>query len=207
SVWQTYLDRLRANTQRLTRFVNDLLDVAAIERGKITLEPQSLSVGILAQDVLALFGPKLQEKKITGQVRVGVQLPPVFADPEKIRQVIVNLVSNALKFTPEGGRIEISAETLPQKKALRLSVRDTGIGISDEDQQKIFYKFEQVKSARSSVKGPKGTGLGLSICRALVELHGGTIGVESRPGEGSVFFFTLPIHQEAAHEPVAHSLH
>jgi signal transduction histidine kinase len=194
STWQTYMERLRVNTQRLTRFVNDLLDVGALERGKVTLERQPVNVAILVQDVSAFFAAKLAERKLVCVTTIPkVSLPKAWADPDKVRQVLVNLVANAVKFTPERGTLEIGVEVLPGGKMLRTFVKDSGVGISPENQTKIFNKFEQVHAARQTVKGPKGTGLGLSICRALVELHGGTIGVESKPGEGSCFYFTLPL--------------
>lgn len=193
---ETYVQRLHANTRRLTNFVNDLLDVAAIERGKIKLELQSVSLGILIQDVAALFTPKMAEKHIAFRTSIPADLPFAFADADKTRQILINLLSNAIKFTPEAGHITLSAEPV-SAKSLRVVVEDSGIGIRPEEQQKIFNKFEQVDSARQKIKGPKGTGLGLAICRALVELHGGIIGVESEPGKGSRFYFTLPIAREA----------
>ena len=192
-VWQTYLERLRVNTQRLTKFVNDLLDVAALERGKVILEKRSVNLPILIQDVAAFFGPKMKEKQLTANVYQNPLHSTADADPDKVRQVLINLLSNAIKFTPENGRIEFHLHEVPAEKLIRVAVKDSGIGISEQDQLKVFSKFEQVKSARQDVKGPKGTGLGLSIARTLVELHGGTLSLESKLGEGSTFFFTLPI--------------
>ena len=203
SVWETYLERLRANTGRLTRFVNDLLDVAALERGKVSLEPSMIDVGRLAQEVLAFFEPRLKEKMIHCEIVRPSELPPAFADAEKIRQVLINLMANAIKFTPDGGRIEIRLAVSVQPRCFRIAVKDSGIGISAEDQRKLFNKFEQVRSARRGVQGPKGTGLGLSISQALVRLHGGTLCVQSRPQEGSEFYFSLPIESVAASEVVA----
>ncbi len=193
SVWQTYAERLRINTQRLTRFVNDLLDVAALERGKVALERQPVNVVLLIQDVVSFYSAKLAERKlscITAFPREG--LPLAWADPDKIRQVLVNLLSNAIKFTPERGTIEIGAKEIAHDQELQIYVKDSGLGIAPENHAKIFNKFEQVHAARQNVKGPKGTGLGLSICRAIVELHEGQLGVESKRGEGSRFYFTLP---------------
>ncbi len=192
--WKTYLERLKVNTQRLTRFVNDLLDVAALERGKVVLERQPVNTAILIQDVVSLYRGKFMEKKLNCRTPIPKEaLPDAWADSEKVRQVLVNLVSNAVKFTPEGGTIEVGVSSIPVEKSIRLFVKDSGLGIAEEDQATIFNKFEQVQSARQTIKGPKGTGLGLSICRALVELHGGTLGVDSKPGEGSCFYFTLPV--------------
>ncbi len=194
STWQTYIERLRINTQRLTRFVNDLLDVAALERGKVKLEQQPLNLAILIQDVAAFYAVKIAEKKLVCHTAIPeAPLSKAWADPDKIRQVLINLLSNAIKFTPEHGTLEIGVKELSSEKRLRVYVKDSGFGIAAEDQAKIFNKFEQVHTTRQNVKGPKGTGLGLSICRALVELHGGTLGVESAPGEGSCFYFTLPL--------------
>jgi signal transduction histidine kinase len=199
STWQTYMDRLRVNTRRLTRFVNDLLDVAALERGKVTLHEAPVNLAIFIQDVAAFYAAKIAERKLVCRIVVPeTPVPEVRADPDKIRQVLVNLVSNAIKFTPEQGAIEIGVKALPQEKCVNVYVQDTGLGIAAEDQARIFNKFEQIRSARQNVKGPKGTGLGLSICRALIELHGGTIGVDSTPGEGSRFHFELPMASSSA---------
>lgn len=197
-----HLNRIRVNTQRLTRFVNDLLDVAALERGKIQIQCQAIDVSIVAQDVLKLFEAKLQERKLTSDLECPADIPKALADPEKIQQVLINLVSNAIKFTPDGGHIEISIEHLAPRKSLRVCVTDSGIGLDLKDQLTIFNKFEQVQNARRQVQGPKGTGLGLSICRELIQKHGGELGVTSRLGQGSTFFFTLP----AAEIPVAQAL-
>lgn len=191
-VWKTYLERMRLNTQRLTRFVNDLLDVAALERGKITLDRRPVPIGPIIQDVLNLFTPKMAERRLVVRTDIAADLPPAFADAEKVRQVLTNLLSNAIKFTPAEGLIEAGVRK-KTAETLEVFVKDSGIGIPRDEHQRIFNKFEQVPGARQAVKGPKGTGLGLSICRALVELHGGMIGVTSAPKEGSRFFFTLPL--------------
>lgn len=200
--WPGYMERMRMNTQRLTRFVNDLLDVAAIERGKITLTPQPADLKTLAREVLDFYIPKFSEKRLYAALEAPEELPLIAIDADKLRQVLMNLVSNAIKFTPAGGWIKIRLEQ--QKDQLRIAVRDTGIGISEEDQQKIFNKFEQVRSSRSSVKGPKGTGLGLAISRSLVELHGSRLHVRSRPGEGTTFYFSLPLKKEISYELTGH---
>jgi signal transduction histidine kinase len=191
--WGTYLQRLRVNTQRLTRFVNDLLDVAALERGKVMIDRRSTNAGLVIQDVITLFAAKMGERKLNVRTDIPADAPPALIDADKIRQVLTNLISNAIKFTPANGTIELGLKTKPSEKMLELYVKDSGVGITEENQGRIFNKFEQVHAARTTLKGPKGTGLGLSICKALVELHGGTIGVTSHPGEGSRFYFTLPI--------------
>ena len=145
-----------------------------------------------AKEVLTLYEASFQEKKISTELLCSPDLPKAWADPEKIAEVLINLVGNAIKFTPAGGRVEVSLEHLVPKKLIRFCVTDTGMGISEKDQLTIFNKFEQVQTARSQIKGPKGTGLGLSSCRELITLHGGEIGVTSHLGQGSTFYFTLP---------------
>ncbi|HYP52691.1 MAG TPA: ATP-binding protein [Pyrinomonadaceae bacterium] len=116
-------------------------------------------------------------------------MQPLRADRVKLRRVLVNLISNALKFTPKGGRVEINAEQL-HARAARVSVADTGVGIAKDDIERLFDKYEQARSR--ATRSEKGTGLGLYITRQLVELHGGKISAESEPGKGSVFSFTIP---------------
>ncbi len=193
AAWENYLERLRINTQRLARFVNDLLDVAALERGKIRLEPRPVELVTMAQDVMGLFALKMKEKQLSYDVVGSHDLAPAWADPDKIRHVLMNLVSNAIKFTPPGGTIRIRIEKEQTDGRQRISVIDTGLGITESDQANIFNKFEQVYSARKNIQGPKGTGLGLAICKALIELHGQTLEVQSRLGEGSTFYFALPV--------------
>jgi signal transduction histidine kinase len=195
SAWENYLERLRINTQRLTRFINDLLDVAALDRGKMKLQIQPVDLLAIAQDVLGLLALKMREKALAYDVLGD---PPVWvqADPEKIRQVLINLVSNAIKFTPAGGRIQIQLRR-DDPGGVCVSVKDTGIGIALEDQSSIFNKFEQIASARRNVTGPKGTGLGLSISKALIELHGQTLNIQSDTGRGSCFYFVLPAAKPA----------
>lgn len=189
--WDVYLKRLRLNTQRLNRFVTDLLDVAALERGKVTLQLQRVDLCALAQDVLHLFAVQCRDKQL--QCRLEAPDPCIWVriDPDKIRQVLINLVANAVKFTPAAGIITLTIEFLPDEDHVLVQVKDTGIGIAVADQAKIFNKFEQVASARRYVPSAKGTGLGLAICRSLIELHGHELGVRSQFGHGSAFFFKV----------------
>ena len=129
-----------------------------------------------------------REKEITLAERLPEDLPPLQADRAKLRRVLVNLLSNALKFTPRGGRVEVSAAR--EGGAVRVSVADTGVGIPPEDLARLFDKYEQARSR--ATRSEKGTGLGLYITRQLVELHGGEISVRSEVGKGSTFSFTMP---------------
>jgi signal transduction histidine kinase len=191
--WEDYHHRMAQNVQRLERFVNDLLDVAALDRGKVQIEPEVVDIAALAREAVAFFEASIEKKRMRLDVEVADGLPKALADPDKITQVVDNLLSNAIKFTPEGGTIRLRLEDLAPRPFLQISVIDSGLGIRPEDQTKIFNKFEQVKSARQKIRGPKGTGLGLAICRGLIELHGGELRVRSQPEEGSTFAFTLPV--------------
>jgi len=195
------MERIKNNTARLSRFINDLLDVAKIEAGKLDVNIQKCNLLSLVEDIFLLFKPLAQERNIsltmTNNLGSGVS---VLADEDRLKQVITNLLSNALKFTPDGGNVRIDIEqTGPAHNPFaRISVADSGIGIAPENLEKIFSKFEQVREARQQIKGPKGTGLGLTIAKAIVELHNGKIWVESTPGKGTTFFFTIPMVEEIA---------
>lgn len=190
AAWPGYIERLRVNTQRLNRFINDLLDVAALERGKVEMVFQTFAPHELMADIAGFFVPRFSEKKLTLRISAPSAAGPAFGDPEKIRQVLTNLLANAIKFTPEGGVIEVGAERV--EAGIRFFVRDSGIGIAPEDQPRLFQKFVQIRSARAAVKGPKGTGLGLALCRNIIAAHRSSLRVDSVPGQGSCFSFTLP---------------
>lgn len=181
---------IRAHTGRLSRFVTDLLDLAKIERGAFSVSLQKTDLQAVCREAVEFLRPLGQEARVTLEAPGGGPYAPVAADPERLRQVLVNLLSNALKFTPPDGRISVALEN--SGEGLLCSVSDTGIGLAAEDLERIFDKFEQVRTSRAVARGHKGTGLGLSICRAIMDAHGGKIWAESRPGEGSRFCFTLP---------------
>ena len=183
-----YLSRIQANADRLTRMLNELLDLSKIEAGKTELRPTVLSIQELIADVLDVLRPLAQRKSITMEVTALDGLPKVHADRDKLYEVLANLVDNAIKFTPSGGRIQIGTKVL-NDRYIRVEVSDTGCGIPEEDLPKIFDKFYRVHSLSSNHAG---AGLGLAIAKGLIELHGGTIGVESTSGKGSHFYFTVP---------------
>lgn len=183
-----YLSRIQANADRLTRMLNELLDLSKIEAGKTELRPTVLSIQELIADVLDVLRPLAQQKSITMEVTSLDGIPKVHADRDKLYEVLANLVDNAIKFTPSGGRIQIGTKVL-NDRYIRVEVSDTGCGIPEEDLPKIFDKFYRVHSLSSNHAG---AGLGLAIAKGLIELHGGTIGVESTSGKGSHFYFTVP---------------
>jgi signal transduction histidine kinase len=180
---------MERNTQSLIELVNDLLDASKLESGTMRLDMSEVGLRPLVEDLRETMLPMAREKEIEIETAVPGELPPLRADRAKLRRVLVNLVSNALKFTPRGGRVEISA-TL-DGGAAKVSVSDTGVGIPPEDIERLFDKYEQARSR--ATRSEKGTGLGLYITRQLVELHGGRIEARSEVGRGSTFSFTIPV--------------
>jgi signal transduction histidine kinase len=184
-----YLTRVRSNTQHLAGLINDLLDLSKIESGKIEVKSSLVSMGGLVHEVVETLRPIAVEKGIALEAAIPEQSIMVWADRDKINQVLMNLIGNAIKFTPAHGTVTVSASRNGDER-VQVSVSDTGPGVPPEEKEKIFDKFYQVGEV-DGVK-PKGTGLGLAICKALVELHGGRIWVESEMNRGSTFYFTLP---------------
>jgi signal transduction histidine kinase len=179
---------MERNAQSLIELVNDLLDASKIESGTMRLDITSINLRGLIDELRETMEPLAREKEIRLDDKLPPDLPLVEADRTKLRRILVNLLSNALKFTPKGGLVQIRAEGLDGR--VRLSVADTGVGIAPEDVARLFDKYEQARSR--ATRGEKGTGLGLYITKQLVELHGGEITVDSTPGHGSTFSFTLP---------------
>jgi signal transduction histidine kinase len=184
-----YLTRVRSNTQHLASLINDLLDLAKIESGRIEVKSSRVSLGGLVYEVVESLRPVAAEKVIELEATIFEPSILVWADRDKINQVLTNLIGNAIKFTPAEGRVTVSASKNGNEN-VQVSIADTGPGIPPDEKQKIFDKFYQL--AQVGEAKPKGTGLGLAICKALVELHGGTIWVESEPSVGSTFYFNLP---------------
>ena len=188
------LTTIKNNVFRLSHFIDDLLDTAKIEAGRMEIHPQLLDLSPLVTEMVALFMPKAEKEKIDIRIELPIDLPKVYADGDRIRQVLTNLISNGIKFTPSGGTVTISAEeTMENPEFIQVKVSDNGIGIPFEDLDRIFDKFQQVREVREKVEGAKGTGLGLSIVKSIVELHGGKVWAESKLGEGTTFVFTLPV--------------
>jgi signal transduction histidine kinase len=190
---------VRSNTQHLAGLINDLLDLAKIEEGKVELQSERVSLGGLAHEVMETLKPIAAEKLIEWAV-ISEPSVLVWADREKVTQVLTNLIGNAIKFTPPHGKVKVSS-TIESDGWVRLSISDTGPGISANKREKIFDKFYQI--APNGAPKPKGTGLGLAICKALVELHGGKIWVESELSGGSTFCFSLPAAVDVKAPPSA----
>ncbi len=190
-IMEDNLIRIKNNTKRLGRFINDLLDVAKIEAGKLDISPVKTRISPAIAEVVDLFKATAGEKNINLTFEDGTSELYARADEDRFKQVVTNLVNNAIKFTPEGGKITVQSQKT-DGEFIEVSVTDTGIGIPRDSLEKVFSKFEQVKGVRDKIKGPKGTGLGLTIAKAIVELHGGKIWVESELGKGTTFRFTIP---------------
>lgn len=186
-----YLSRTLISTERLINLVNDMLNVSRIEAGRIEIRPQIFDIQTLVDDVIAEVTPKANEKMVRLEV-IKANLPKVFADPDKVHQVLLNLIGNSLKFTPTDGLIEVNF--LSDGKAVEISVKDNGVGISKEDLSRLFQKFGRLDNSYVAAATSGGTGLGLYISKSLVELMHGTIKVSSEGvGKGATFTFSLPI--------------
>jgi signal transduction histidine kinase len=183
-----YLVRVHDNVERLTRMVSDLLDLARIEAGKIELVHGVVDPGEMVAEATEGLRPLARARAIQLELEVA-GCPPIWGDPDKVHQVLTNLVSNALKFTPTGGRVTLTAGPAPDRM-VRLAVRDTGLGIPPAERERVFDKFYQV--GRVDGERPPGSGLGLTIARHLVELHGGRIWIEDDGSGGATFVVLLP---------------
>jgi len=183
------LDKAYASTERSIAMVSDMLDISRIEAGRLTLEPIELDLVKLGKEIASDLAPKIQEKKLTVTIPEGADFR-IKADDAKTRQVIINILGNALKFTPEGGKITLGFKV--KDNFVETSITDTGVGIKKEDLPKLFSKFGRLDNSLSSVSASPGTGLGLYISKKIIELSGGKIWAESEVGKGSTFIFSLP---------------
>lgn len=189
---QEYLSIVKNNADRLVALINDLLDVSRIEAGKIELHREVLSLTPLIQEVAQSLRPQIEQKEQQLTLELSETLPTVLGDANRITQILTNLLSNAYKYTFRGGIITITTKPTENGYA-RVEVRDNGIGLSADEQDKLFTKFYRAKNPTTQQVG--GTGLGLTITRSLVEMQGGKMEVTSTPGHGSTFSFTLPVAQ------------
>jgi signal transduction histidine kinase/CheY-like chemotaxis protein len=188
---EEYLQDIVASGRHLLSLINDLLDLAKIEQGRMDLELRVFSIRNVLQTGLTMVRQVALQHGVTLSVEVADGVDEVEADERKVKQIVFNLLSNAVKFTPDGGTVTVSARA--ENEEIVVAVRDTGIGIAPEDQDRIFDEFQQVH--RRAVTRQRGTGLGLAVARNLVELHHGRIWVESALGAGSTFTFTLPLRR------------
>ncbi len=188
-----YLRRSYESTNRLIDMVNDMLNISRIESGRFTIDPKPMNIVSLVQEVVSEMQPKAAELGIQLFVTVPAEpLPEISADADRIKQVIINLIGNALKFTSKEGSISVSCEE--KDGSVLIKVRDTGMGVKPEDMEKLFKKFNMLGGSYLTKQAGQGSGLGLYLSKNLIELHRGRIWVESEgEGKGATFLFTLPI--------------
>jgi signal transduction histidine kinase len=184
-----YLKDIHSSGRHLLNLINDILDLSKVEAGRMELDLASFDLHAAISNAMTLIRERAQHHSIQLGMDVDPAIETIVADERKLKQILLNLLSNAVKFTPDGGRIDVRARVAD--RAIEISVQDTGIGIAAADQQAVFEEFRQV--GRQYTSKQEGTGLGLALTRRFVELHGGVIRLESEPGKGSTFTFTLPM--------------
>jgi PAS domain S-box-containing protein len=202
-----YAEVIQSSGEALLAIINDILDFSKIEAGKLELEIRDLDVALIVRDTVSLLHGQAKVKGLTLQAAIDPDVPTLLqGDAGRLRQVLINLVGNALKFTPEGMvSVRVSKEQASgSAAALRISVVDSGIGISEEAQGRLFQPFVQADGSMTRRYG--GTGLGLAICKELVARMGGAIGVESSPGNGSTFWFTVQLRNKQTRPPCPRSV-
>src|SRR5262249_46285922 len=182
-----YLQDILSSGRHLLSLINDILDLSKVEAGRLELELSQFHLPTAVDNALTLIRERATRHGITLTQTVDKDVGDIVADERKVKQVLLNLLSNAVKFTPEGGRVSLTATATDD--GITIAVSDTGIGIAPEDQAAIFEEFRQV--GRDDARKQEGTGLGLTLAKKFVELHGGRIWVQSQVGQGSTFTFTL----------------
>jgi two-component system sensor histidine kinase ResE len=182
-----YLNVILEETVRLNRLVSDLLDLSRLETRQISWPLETVRLQPLLGQVITQLEPQFEKQNLTAEINAPGDLPAVLGNRDRILQVLINLLGNAISFTPPGGKITVRAQE--DESFVRILVTDTGVGIPPEEQDKIWQRFHKVDKARTRSLG--GTGLGLSIVKQIVDAHGGEVGLESHPGNGATFYFTL----------------
>jgi signal transduction histidine kinase len=183
------LGRIESNGRHLLTIINEILDISRIEAGRMPLQVSKVRIPELVGEVKAELEPIIIRSKLVLALDLAKDMPPLVTDRQKVKQIVLNLLSNALKFTHQG-TVKIAARYAKRDRAILLSVTDTGIGIASSDLDRIFEDFRQLDNSPTRAYG--GTGLGLSICRRLAQMLDGRITVQSTPGKGSTFTLTLP---------------
>lgn len=193
-----FLGIIQLSTTRLSNLINDILDISRIESGTLKIKHEPIDYRHLVADTLRLMKAAADAKDISMDAALPETIPPVRGDADKVTQVLTNLVSNAIKYTPQGGWVKVSLEVTGDT-SVTTCVADSGIGVAPEDQAKLFQRF--FRADNTSTREAGGTGLGLVIAKTLIELMGGTIWLQSEPGRGSRFSFTLPLFLETGNAP------
>jgi two-component system phosphate regulon sensor histidine kinase PhoR len=186
---QDFLTRIDGEVDRLTQMVSELTELSRIESGKADFNMAPMNLNLVTKEVITQLNPLAEREQVKIIANLGESLPSVMADNERIRQTLINLVHNAIKFNHSGGTVTVSTNT--DEESINISVTDTGIGIPEEDLPHVFERF--YKSDKSRSKG--GSGLGLAIAKHTIQAHGGNIQVQSEDGKGSTFSFNLPLRK------------
>ncbi len=181
---------VKNNAARLAKFIDTLLDVAKIEARKVEIHPEAVSLQQMGKEMSVLFRPQAQEKNISFRLEIPPNTPPVWADADKLSEILTNLLSNAFKFTPNDGTVTLKA--VHEFENIHLSVQDSGVGIPTDSLEKVFNKFEQVKPTDGLVRKTKGTGLGLTIVKGYVDAHDGKVWIQSKADAGTAVHVVLP---------------
>jgi signal transduction histidine kinase len=189
STQKEYLKDILDNGRHLLQLINGVLDLANVESGRMDFHPEAVDVGVLAAEATEMLEELASRKRIAVTVAIDPAAREVVLDPTKLKQVFYNYLSNALKFTPDEGRVMLRA-LRHDDDHIRIEVEDSGIGIREDDLTRLFVEFQQLDA--SAAKRYQGAGLGLALTKRIVEAQGGTVGVRSAPGQGSVFFAVLP---------------
>ncbi|MBV8191941.1 MAG: response regulator [Alphaproteobacteria bacterium] len=198
--YKEFLGDILASARHLLQLINDVLDLSRVEAGKLRLNPEPVNLSDLVGEVVSILRTTAADKSIRVETALDKKLDDVVLDGARFKQVLYNYISNAIKFTPEGGRVAIRTQAQPDD-TFRLEVEDTGIGIAAEDVDRLFIEFQQLDV--SAAKRQPGTGLGLALTKRLVEAQGGSVGVTSAPGRGSTFFAVFPRRMERTAPAVA----
>ncbi len=194
-----YVRSIRSACDKMLTLIAQILDLSKLEAGALTLEPRSIDLGDLVGEMVEHFQPATLNKSLQVEITRPPSLAPVSVDPFRIEEVLMNLLTNALKFTPAGGTIRVAVSELGEQ--VEVAVENNGPGIAPEEMPLLFEKFRQTRTGKTGQTKSQGTGLGLVICRYIVEAHGGRIWAESEVDQGTRFVFRLPRHSPASAAP------
>jgi signal transduction histidine kinase len=193
-VSEQFLSEVENEVDRLSRMVNDLLDISRMDAGLASTKRSPLNLAMMATEVFETFSIRASKAGLCFEVHIEPDLPAVMGNEDQLRRVLYNFVDNAIKYTPSGGQVDLHLASGRNRKIVRILVKDTGPGISAEHLKHIFERFYRVEATRPRYGISRGSGLGLAIAKTIVENHGGTIGVSSQLGQGATFWVELPVH-------------